>query len=85
MNQNDFENLIMLALLKDVTPRTAAEIQRNFETAVALLLRHITPITASDIENKVTLVAPAFGMDDAHVEQAIQRLGARFLPEYLIP
>lgn len=85
MNQNDFENLIALALLKDLAPLKVAEIQRNFETAVTLLLRHITPVTADDIENKVKLVAPAFGMNDAHVEQAIQKLRAKFLPEYLIP
>ena len=54
MNQNDFENLLMLVLLKNVTPLTAAEIQRNFETTVTLLLRHITLVTAGDIENKAS-------------------------------
>ena len=85
MNLNDFENLVALALLKNLAPPKVAEIQRNFETAVTLLLRHTTPVTTDAIENKAKLVAPAFEMNDTHVEQAIQKLKVRFLPEYLIP
>lgn len=80
MNQDDFENVVALALMKKITPMTAAKMQRDFETAVTLVLRHITPVTAGDIEHNTRLIAPAFEMDDTQVAYAIKNLETRFLP-----
>lgn len=80
MNQADFENVVALALLNKITPLATTEIQHNFEIAVTLVLRHITPVTSADIENNAKLMAPVFGMDDIHIETAVKRLSAKFLP-----
>ena len=54
--------------------------QSDFETVVTLALKNIAPVTASAIENKAKLIAPAFDMDDIHIENAVKRLSAKFLP-----
>ena len=60
-------------------------LKRNIDTLESSLAFYKKPLTTDAIENKAKLVAPAFEMDDTHVEQAIQKLKVRFLPEYLIP